>query len=394
MKSVLLEIGRDELYQALQHVIKAVSHHAMPILSGIHLDATKKGLIFTASNLSLSIEYTVFAGEGERKCSIQQIGSIIVPAKYFYEIIRKLDSGKVILQAREKSTLFISANKAHFRLSGVNLSEEFPLLLNNESPNRTRFFISNKTLIMAIRQMMTATSDGLTRPLLTGVLFEYNDKMLTFTATDSIILATSTVNVFVETKQNASQRVVIPHKSLNELLKVIRATDDVTEIEINSNNINFITSQIRLQSVLLQGEYPYIQNLIPQILESEVILCTAHLLQSTQRASVLASEHMIHISVMDKKVEIYSKTSEIGDMKDELSVLKKTGSDFQISLNSKLVNEILRNLETEKIRLQYCGYLKPMIFRPVDSLTNTLYLLPPIRSSNVNSNPIVLNHSM
>ncbi|WP_211750155.1 DNA polymerase III subunit beta [Paenibacillus sp. Marseille-Q4541] len=383
MKSVLLEIGRDELYQALQHVLKAVSHHAMPILSGIHIDATNKGLIFTASDLSLSIKYTVFAGGGERMCSIQQTGSMIVPATYFYEIIRKLDSGKIVLQVIEKATLFISANKAHFRLSGVKSSEQFPLLQHTESSQKIRFSISNKALIMAIRQMLTATSDAVTRPLLTGVLFEYRDNFLAFTATDSIILSTATANVYMETKQNVNKRVVVPRKSLNELLKVVRATEDVTEIEINSNNIKFITTQIQLHSVLLQGEYPFIQNLIPKTLESEVILRTSNLLQSTQRASVLASENTIHISVMDKKVGLHSKISEVGDMKDELSVLEKTGGDFQVSLNSKFLTEILRNFGTENTKLQYSGHLKPIIFRPVDSLINTLYLLPPIRTSTI-----------
>ncbi|MBD7969941.1 DNA polymerase III subunit beta [Paenibacillus gallinarum] len=382
MINVLLVVAREELYQALRLVMRAVSQDTMLGISGVHIQANKDRLTLTASNSTFILEHIVITGDSDdRICSIEQTGSIIVPATYLYEIIRKLGTGFVTLEASDKSTLLISSNKAHFRIRGTESADYFPLLRHNVGDDKTRFFVSNKALLSAIKQTLSATVDTLSRPLLTGVLFEYKDKKLTLTATDSIKLATMTIEV-LEVTHDIGQRVVVPRKSLKELLKVIKTMEGTTEIQINTNNIKFRSGQIELQSVLLQGDYPHTEHLIPKSTESEVTLHTASLLQSIERASVLASENLIHISVIDNKIMLHSHLSEVGDMNDELSISTKTGNDFQISLNSKFVLDALRHFDTENTTIRYGGHLQPVIFEPADADRTYCCLIPPVRTSH------------
>lgn len=380
--NMLLVVERDELYQALRLIMRAVSQDTMLGISGVHIQANKDRLTLTASNSTFILEHIVITEDcDDRICYIEQTGSIIVPATYLYEVIRKLGTGLVTLKANDKSTLLISSNKAHFRIRATESADHFPLLRHNVNDDKTRFFVSNKALLSAVRQTLSATVDTLSRPLLTGVLFEYKDKRLTLTATDSIKLATMTTEV-LEVKHDIGQRVVVPRKSLKELLKVMKTMEGTTEIQINTNNIRFLSGQIKLQSVLLQGDYPHTEHLIPKLIESEVTLSTASLLQSIERASVLASENLIHISVIGNKIMLHSNLSEVGDMNDELSISTKTGNDFQISLNSKFVHDALRHFDTENTTIRYGGYLQPVVFQPADVDRIGCCLIPPVRTSN------------
>lgn len=379
--NVLLVVEREELYQALRLVMRAVSQDTMLGIPGVHIQANKDQLTFTASNSTFILEHTVIIGDrDDRICSIEQTGSIMVPAMYLYEVIRKLGTGLVTLKASDKSTLIISSNKAHFRIKGTESADCFPLLPRSAGDDKTRFFVSNKSLLSAIKQTLSATVDTLSRPLLTGVLFEYKDKKLTLTATDSIKLATMTIEV-LEVKHDIGQRVVVPRKSIKELLKVMKTMEGTTEIQINTNNIRFISGQLKLQSVLLQGDYPHTEHLIPKSTGSEVTLHTQSLLQSIERASVLASENIIHFSIIGNKIKLHSNLSEVGDMNDELSTSMKIGMDFQVSLNSKFVYDAVRHFDTENTTIRYAGQLQPVVFQPADVDRTCCCLIPPIRTS-------------
>lgn len=381
--NVLLVVEREELYKVLRLIMRAVSQGTMPGNSGLHIQANKDRLIFTASNSTFILEHTVITGErDDHICSIEQTGSIMVPAIYLYEIIRKLGAGHVTLKTSDKSNLIISSNKARFRIRGTESVDYFPLLRHNAGDDKSRFLVSNKVLLSAIKQTLSATVDTLSRPLLTGVLFEYKDKKLTLTATDSIKLATMTIEV-LEVKHDMDQRVVVPKKGIKELLRVMKTMEGegTTEIQINTNNIRFVSGQLTLQSVLLQGDYPHTEHLIPKWTGSEVTLHTASLLQSIERASVLASENIIHFSIIGNKIKLHSNLSEVGDMNDELSTSMKTGMDFQVSLNSKFVYDALRHFDTENTTIRYAGHLQPVVFQPADADQACFCLIPPVRTS-------------
>ncbi|WHY21547.1 DNA polymerase III subunit beta [Paenibacillus sp. G2S3] len=93
---MLFHVSKDSLSAALQVVLKAVSaNSSIPLLSGIKIQAQASGLILTASNISMTIENKIPV-EIE-KLTVEKTGEIVVPARYFYEIIRKLDSGRIRL---------------------------------------------------------------------------------------------------------------------------------------------------------------------------------------------------------------------------------------------------------------------------------------------------------
>ena len=79
---------QQQLSKALNTVSKAITTRTtIPILKGILIKVTDEGkMILSASDLDLSIEKTINA-------DVEEAGAVVVPARLFSDIIKKLPSG-------------------------------------------------------------------------------------------------------------------------------------------------------------------------------------------------------------------------------------------------------------------------------------------------------------
>lgn len=87
-------VNHKQFTQALSEVSKAISTKTLiPILSGIKITADQSGITLIASNSNIFIEkFIPISIEDEQITTILKAGSIVVPAKYFIEIIKKMPS--------------------------------------------------------------------------------------------------------------------------------------------------------------------------------------------------------------------------------------------------------------------------------------------------------------
>lgn len=375
---MLVHVTKDSLINALQHVLKAVSaNNSIPILTGINIQAHANDLIFTASNASMTIQYTI--PQDPSSMTVQRAGGIVVPARYFYEIIRKFNDGVVTLEIKEQLILTITSGNSQIRLCGMD-SAEFPSINNVESRPVLKLSVKNALFKSSIKQVATAASTSETRPVLTGVCFEYHDESLNLIATDGIRLAFRTIHI--ENRANAATNVIIPWKNLYEAARIMDGEDNTTEIEVGVNQIRFIANNVQVQSALIEGVYPSIKNVIPKSYLSEVIVETAFLLNAVDRATVLAGESIIRIVAASNKLDLLSKTAEIGDVQDEVPLKEMNGEDFVISLNGKFFIDILRCVDSEYVSLRFTGKASPIVIQPFDNSSSTLFLIPPVRTVN------------
>lgn len=119
MRSLLIHVSKDSLSTALQAALKAISANSSSrVLSGIHIQAQAEGLTLTASNIRMTIEYKLPVKMDSM--IVHKPGEIVVPACYFYEIIRKLDPGLIRLEIAETLILNIQSGYTQFRLCGMD----------------------------------------------------------------------------------------------------------------------------------------------------------------------------------------------------------------------------------------------------------------------------------
>lgn len=372
-------IQRDLLISSLQNVMKAISPRTViPILTGIKVEASHNGITLTGSNSDISIESFIPAEE-EDKVNVEHIeeGSIVLHAKYFPEIIRKLPEDIVSIEVDSSLKTVIRSGKAEFNLNGQD-AEEYPLLPKIQTDDT--FEMPVNVLKNMIKQTVFAVSTMETRPILTGVNMRLANNRLHFVATDSHRLASREVEI-----QDAAvqfENVVVPGKSLHELNKILSDTDELIQISVTNNQIFFRTKNINFLSRLLDGNYPETDRLIPTQSKTKIKMKTKELLHTIDRASLLAKDeknNVVRLSTEGNMIEISSNSPEIGNVVENISAISMEGEELKISFSSKYVMDALRAIEYDEITIDFTGAMRPFIIRPVED-DSILQLILPVRT--------------
>lgn len=357
-------IQRDKLMSSIQDVMKAISSRtAIPILTGMKLEVKQHGITLTGSDSDISIESFIPTEEDDH-VNIEQIeeGSIVLQARYFPDIIRKLPQNTVEIETDDNLKVIIRSGHAEFSLNGQD-AEEYPKILQVQTDDS--FELPVDLLKSLIKQTVFAVSTMETRPILTGVNLTLKDSSLNFTATDSHRLASR--DIPVETHNLEFSSVVIPGKSLNELNKILDDAKDTVEISMTNNQVLFQTENLRFMSRLLDGNYPETSRLIPEESKTTISVNAKSLLQTIDRASLLAKEDNNVIRLITKEdsvIEITGSSSEVGQVVEDLKVNSISGEELKISFSSKYMMDALRAIDAEEVNVEFTGAMRPFIIRP------------------------------
>jgi DNA polymerase III subunit beta len=373
-------IQRDYLVRSVQDVMKAISSRTtIPILTGIKITATEQGVTLTGSDSDISIESFIPVEEEEKIIvEILERGSIVLPARFFSEIVKKLPKETVEIEVQNQFLTIIRSGKAEFNLNGLD-AEEYPRLPQIEEENV--FKIPTDLLKTLIRQTVFAVSTSETRPILTGVNWKVENNELICIATDSHRLALRKAKI--ETESEASYNVVIPGKSLNELSKILDDTTELVDIVITENQILFKTKHLLFFSRLLEGNYPETSRLIPVDSQTDVIVNAKEFFQAIDRASLLAREGRNNVvkltTLQDGIIEISSNSPEIGKVVEEIQSESVTGEELKISFSAKYTMDALKALEGTEIKISFTGAMRPFLIRPIND-ESMLQLILPVRT--------------
>jgi DNA polymerase III subunit beta len=373
-------IQKDYLVQSVQDVMKAVSSRTtIPILTGIKMVASEEGVTLTGSDSDISIESFIPAeDEGKEIVELEKSGSVVLPARFFSEIVKKLPKETVQIEVQSHFSTVIRSGKAEFNLNGLD-AEEYPHLPQIEEENI--FKIPADLFKNMIRQTVFAVSTSETRPILTGVNWRVEGKQLTCIATDSHRLALRKATV--ESENDAQYNVVIPGKSLSEFSKILDDSNDLVDIVITENQVLFKTKHLLFFSRLLDGNYPDTSRLIPNESKTAVTLNVKEFLQAIDRASLLAREgrnNVVKLSTLPEGViEISSNSPEIGKVIEEVQSTSIEGEELKISFSAKYMLDALKALEGSEIIINFTGAMRPFVIRTVED-DFMLQLILPVRT--------------
>lgn len=373
-------ILRDRLLEGLNDVMKAVSSKTTtPILTGIKIDVTNEGVSLTGSDADITIQTFIPVEEDDKEIiDVSETGSIVVQARMFNEIVRKLPTNEVEIQVTAGLQTHIRSGKSVFHLIGSDAAE-YPLL--PELTEEQQFTMPADLLKTIIRETVFAVATSESRPVLTGVNWKIKNDTLICTATDSHRLAKRTVNL--ADLPEVEHSVVIPGKSLNELNKVLEDSTNLVQIVITSQQVLFKTGDVLFFSRLLEGNYPDTSRLIPEEYQTNVTINGKALLQAIDRASLVARgdrNNVVRFEILDgPAVEISSNSPEIGKVQEEIPAEALEGESLKISFSAKYMMEALKAIDGQDVVIQFTGAMRPFILRSVHD-DAILQLILPVRT--------------
>lgn len=358
------------LSSAINMVSKAVSSKTtLPILSGIYFEATNGALKVIGNDLNLSIETTMDAVTLEE-------GSVVIPARLFSELIRKLPNEEITFTINDNHVVDILCGDSSFKIVGLPGNEypELPVIDNSNS-----FLIDKELFANMIRQTSFAISQDESRPILTGALLEIENGKFNMVAIDGFRMAIKKAIV----KTDLSKKAVVPGRTLNEINKLLSQSDSKGDLRISFDDkqVLFSTGDLKVYSRLLAGEFINYNQILPNEYKSMAITDTDQFLTAIDRSFLMARENKnvaIKLEVKDDFIKITSN-SEMGSSIEKVHI-KLEGQDLEIGFNPKYLIDALKIIDSEDIRLEFVNNVSPCIIRPIDN-DNYTYLVLPCRIS-------------
>lgn len=336
----------------------------MQILNGILLEAFDNRLKLTATDLKIGIETYV-------DCNVIEEGSIVLNARIFGDIVKKLPNSLISISV-EENRVNIQCENSVFNLFGSNPLEypKLPTIIN-----QTSFSMAKDLLKSAIRHTVFATTEDETRPILAGVLLEVHEGGAAFVALDGYRLALR--NIPVDLDENI--KIVIPSRALTELSRILDDSDEEVSIVVAPGHVIFNMGETLLFSRLLEGQFLNYKEIIRTEHKTTVLVNKEEFQDSLERASLLSSEtkaNLIKLTIGDDKITIRSN-SEMGNVHEEV-FSKLDGEELNIAFNSRYILDGVKIIESEEIELSFMGELNPCIIKPVGD-ANYTYLALPVR---------------
>ncbi|MEG0451557.1 MAG: DNA polymerase III subunit beta [Coprobacillus sp.] len=363
------KIKRLELLNALAKVSRAVSLKSpLPVLTGIKFDLRDNELVLTGSDSDITIQTTI-----KENIEIIEKGSVVLSSRYILEIIKKIDSDFVHIYVVDGTLTRIEGSNSKFDLNGTSYIDYPRIDLNKSGVNLQ---MKSVDLKQAIEQTSFATSEKETRPVLTGVNFKAKDNQLECIATDSYRLAKRIMPI----DSDVSFNIIIPKKSLIEISRIIER-DEIIDLYVSDRKVLLIFDTVLIQTRLIDGSYPDTSRLIPNEFDYSMSVDSTSLLNSIDRASLLSNEqtNIIKFNLDEDKVIISSYSQEIGSVEENLSKAFYKGQPLEISFSAKYLNDAIKSINTEKVRILFTGEMKPFIIKDLEK-EDIIQLVLPVRT--------------
>ena len=340
---------------------------SIPALEGIYVRAGME-LYLSGYNLETGITVTVPA-------SITETGSCVMPARLFFDIIRKLPDEDVTISVDSQFKVSIRSGIASFTITAMS-AEYYPALPDVEYENAIQ--IPQNKLRELISGTIFAVSENMARPVQTGCLMEVESNSITMVAVDGFRLALR--RFLPETPLDREVKFVIPSAALKELEKILGDTDDPAAFTLGRKHILFEVGAVTLVCRVLEGEFLDWRRVVPENNPIQIGANRAQLTASIDRVSLIVSEKLkspVRCRFGKDKAEFHTITT-IGEARDSCD-LAGDGKDLEIGFNCRYFLDALKAVPTEHVILELSNGLSPIILTPSDGSTSFLYMVLPVR---------------
>ncbi len=345
----------------------AASKSPIPVLEGLQISAEER-LIIRGYDLKKAIVTAVDA-------DISQRGSIVLGARLFGEMMRRMPDGIVTVTSDEKDNVSIKCGKSSFNIIGMN---------NNDYPDLPRFDAVNSVSLPQnllkdmINKTIFAVSSDEVRPIYTGTLFEVSEQELNLVSVDGFRLARRSEKLQEAHMESCS--FVVPGAALSDVEKICADTEDPVHISVGSKHISFAIGDSVVISRRLEGEFLNYRRSIPDTFKYELKVDKGELMSAIDRVSLIVSEKNtspVRMTLGDGVIDCLCVTP-IGKAED-VCTCEGNGEDMVIGFNDRYMKDALKNAGTDELLFCVNTPSSPCILKAADGSGDFTYMVLPVR---------------
>lgn len=364
------ECEKSLLASAIEGVSRAITNRsAIPVLEGIYLKAEGFNLTLTGYDMEMGITTTI-------ECNVLVPGETVLEAKLLLSMVSRMPAGDVRIELTDEGQAIISGGVAEFEIPALNASD-YPSLPVTGADNTMT--IPTSMMRELIEKTIYAVSQDDKKPAHTGELFVIEPGSLTIVALDGYRLAI--IQRDVECTRDI--RIIIPAKTLQELLKIMGGPDDPVKIDANRRYVVFTTNGYTIMSRLIEGDFLNYESVIPKDKRTRVTVDCKTFINTIERASLIITERLknpLRITFAEDKITVRCQTP-LGKVVDEFPPVAMTGDPVEIGFNNRYLLDAMRYSKCERMVLEINGPLSPVKILPEDG-KDFIYLVLPVRFKN------------
>lgn len=369
-----LVMERGALLRVLGHVTSVVERRTtIPILSNVLIKASGSSLLCKATDLEREVSDLAPA-------AVTEAGAVTVAAHILHDIARKLPDGSEVAITREfdKERLILRSGQSHFTLQTL-AAEDFPDLAAGEFSHT--FAIPAKDMQRLIDKTRFAISNEETRYYLNGIYLHTamrgKQPTLRAVATDGHRLAQAELPC--PKGADGMPGIILPRKTVNELHRLIEATEDTITVGVSPTKARFAIGTITMTSKLIDGSFPDYARVIPRGNDKRLKVSNAEFISAVDRVSTISSERgrAVKLAMADDKLVLSVNNPEGGSATEEISV-EYDAAPLEIGFNARYLLDIAEQLESDVAQFQLADPGSPTMVKD-GSDEGALYVLMPMR---------------
>lgn len=358
----------------------------LPILNNILIEADKKGLLFSATNLEMGAVVRIGA-------RVEKEGKITLPAKLLSNFVNNLPAGENIEIDGNEQVFKIKSGSGKASIKGLS-AVDFPLI--PQKKGEAQLQIAGRELAVMIKKVTSAVAFNETRQELTGINVIFGEKELFFAATDSFRLAEQRLPLsgkeiredLYRALLDKKESIIIPASTLLELGRIIIEEDSLVKVAIEEGQIFFEVNGTTLVSRLINGKYPDYKHIMPKEFKTRIVGEKGTIQGAIKMASIFASgktgEIRLKTDAGRGEVSVEAKSAEAGENVSELK-LNITGDDQSVVFNARYLLDGISIIDTAQTAILINSESAPVALKEIDEKTGEVledftYIVMPIKN--------------
>lgn len=335
----------------------------LAILSNVLIETTNDGLILTGTDLEVGLQLFVPA-------EIHGEGSLTLPSKKIFEIVRESGSESITVEETENSWVVIKAGLSTYNLAGMD-SQEFPEFPNYEEDTFLSFesFIFLELIEKIIYSIANEQENIYS---LTSVLIEKEKiddiNYLKMVSSDGHRLSIMKKDVAADLDSlQLNEVTLIPKKGIQEWKKFCE-TRDTIEVSFEEKQVVLRDDGAIMVIRLKHGEFPQYSAIIDAVqLTNCLSINRIPFLESLKRINLFTEDifHTIQLQVEQNTMILSSQNADLGNAKDEQTI-SYDGEPLTLGFNCRYFIETLQVMECETVEAYINSNSSPCLMKSDD----------------------------
>lgn len=359
---------RNDLNYAVTLTARAASSKdILETLGGILLEAEQDSLTMTASNLDFTIKCTI-------SCQVLEMGSVILPAAVFQDIVRKSSVEELAIKVDYNNyRTTIKSDKFEMELVGLP-GVEFPEVTGGDYQAGLNFN-SLQLLHMFENTIYAAARDDM-RPIFTGVLLELQEDQIRLSATDGFRITSVKRECFYK---GDNRRLVLPGKNGQEIIRLLQAIDsEDTELKFGNGQIMLNIGGVIVYSKLIEGQYPDILQYLPGEYHTTLKIDKSQLQGSLDRSALIIRDSqsgVVNIDSQGNTFTVHGKSIDLGQHTESIEVVSE-GDDLKVSFTLKYLQDLVKHIPSDIILMRFAEKYNMLVAQPEEDDSSFALLMP------------------